>query len=478
MAIRGAAEALEADRPAPSDRLARIEHEAVLNTAKALARRGLETSRCCRWARAASSIPTPCAALMTDRTALVSVMHANNEIGTHPAGRGAGRASRAAAGALFHTDAVQTAGKIPVDVAALGVDLLSISAHKFGGPKGVGALWIRRGRAAAAVRHRRHAGAQPPRRAPRTCRPLPAWAPRRELRAASTADGAAPRVAALRDRLEQGILQRVPGTAVNGDRGAARAQHHQHQLRPGRSRVAAHRARPRGHRGLDRLGVLVGHARAVARAQGDGLPAPPHAELDPLQPRQRQHRGRDRSRGRRCCRRWSRSCDGLAPARRLDWPRPHARSSSRCRAASTRRWPRRCSPSRATTSSASRCSSTISASGGFGTLLHARRPARRAARGGAPSAFPHYILNFESQFQRHVQSELRQRVRARPHADSLRALQQRAEVLELLDARRRLRRDAARHRPLRAGRARRPTAAVRLRRGATPARTRATSCSR
>ena len=81
---------------------------------------------------------------ITDRTAVLSVMHANNEIGTVQPIDKIGEITKSA-GIYFHTDAVQTAGAIPVDVNRMNVDLLSISAHKLYGPKGVGCLYIRKG---------------------------------------------------------------------------------------------------------------------------------------------------------------------------------------------------------------------------------------------------------------------------------------------------------------------------------------------
>ena len=211
IAIRGAAEALE-----PTGRrhlvASAIEHEAVLNTLKALARRGWRTTLLPVDETGIVS-PEKLRDALADDTALVSVMHANNEIGTiQPIAELARIAHER--GALFHSDAVQSAGKIPVDVRKLGVDMLALSAHKFYGPKGVGALWIRRG-----------------------LRVLPLLTGGRQERSrrAGTENvpgivgiGVAARIAvgkmgeearrlgALRDRLEAGILRAVAGTAVNG----------------------------------------------------------------------------------------------------------------------------------------------------------------------------------------------------------------------------------------------------------------------
>jgi len=212
-ALRGAAEALE-----PTGRkhliATSIEHEAVLVTLKALARRGWRTTLL---PVGESGIVAPDALkeALTDDTAIVSVMHANNELGTiQPVAELAAIARTK--GALFHTDAVQSVAKVPVNVRELGVDLLSLSAHKFNGPKGAGALWIKRGTRIAPIltggKHERT------RRAGTENVPAIAGMGVAAERGRSKLEADAARLAALRDRLEREILSRVPGTMVNGAR--------------------------------------------------------------------------------------------------------------------------------------------------------------------------------------------------------------------------------------------------------------------
>jgi cysteine desulfurase len=140
-------------------------------------------------------------------------MHANNEIGTiQPIAAIAAAAHER--GALLHCDAVQSAGKIPVDVRALGVDLLALSAHKFNGPKGAGALFIKRGTRMQPIltggKHERN------RRAGTENVPAIVGMGVAARQAAAKMASEARRIGALRDRLEQGILRDVPGTVVNG----------------------------------------------------------------------------------------------------------------------------------------------------------------------------------------------------------------------------------------------------------------------
>ena len=211
LAIRGAAESLEAAGRRHLVTSA-FEHEAVLNTVKALGKRGWRVTFV---PVDASGIvdPDALARVVTDDTALVSVMYANNEIGTVQPVRALSGIAHAR-GALFHTDAVQAAGKIPVSVRDLEVDLLSISAHKINGPKGVGALWVKRGVRLVPTmtggKHERNRRAGTENVAGIVGFGAAAAAARRKL----AADGA--RLAALRDKLEQGILSRIDGTDVNG----------------------------------------------------------------------------------------------------------------------------------------------------------------------------------------------------------------------------------------------------------------------
>jgi cysteine desulfurase len=190
-----------------------IEHEAVLNTCQALAARGVTVGYLAA-NREGQIDPQHLRDLLYEipDTSLVSVMHANNELGTVQPLEEIGRITKEA-DVYFHTDAVQSAGKLPIDVNALQVDLLSLSAHKIYGPKGVGALYIR---SSTPLRQFLFGGHHQ-----RGFRPgtenvagIVGLGKAAELAAASLEHDAT-RISALRDDLERGLLQRIPQSRVN-----------------------------------------------------------------------------------------------------------------------------------------------------------------------------------------------------------------------------------------------------------------------
>jgi cysteine desulfurase len=153
-------------------------------------------------------------AALGPRTAIASIMWANNETGTlFPIATLATLAKEV--GALFHTDAVQAVGKLPIDIKTTAVDMLSLSAHKLHGPKGVGALYVRKGTQFSALIHggKQERG----RRGGTENVPGIVGLGKAAQLAAVHMDRDLSRVRDLRDRLEQGILQRVPDSAVTGD---------------------------------------------------------------------------------------------------------------------------------------------------------------------------------------------------------------------------------------------------------------------
>jgi cysteine desulfurase len=194
----------------------RIEHHAVLDTVEQLAHEG--------WERTLLEVD-PCGRLsledlkrsLTGTTVLVSAMHGNNEIGTIAPLREIARLAHEG-GVLVHSDAVQTVGKIPVDVKELDVDALTLSAHKLNGPKGVGALYLRKGIPLEPILH---GGGQERGRRPGTESVALAvgFARALELACARQQEESA-RLQQLRDELEGMILKTFPEAIVNGERGS------------------------------------------------------------------------------------------------------------------------------------------------------------------------------------------------------------------------------------------------------------------
>jgi cysteine desulfurase len=189
-----------------------IEHSAVLQAGNRVAERGVDVTQVAPQSNGLIA-PEDVRAALRPNTRLISVMLANNETGViQPVGEISKIA--AGAGAFFHIDAVQAAGKVPIDVRKIGCHLLSISGHKMHAPKGVGAMFVRRGAPVESLlvggshERRRRAGTE-------NVAGIVGLGKAAELAMKSLEDGTIERVAGLRDRLEREIL-RLPGTGVNG----------------------------------------------------------------------------------------------------------------------------------------------------------------------------------------------------------------------------------------------------------------------
>ncbi len=202
-----------------------IEHEAVLNTCQALEKDGVAVTYLAvdrdgrvdpdavRLAlQSGLSDPKTFSRTVPPATTLITIMHANNELGTVQPLEEIGRLAKEA-DVYFHTDAVQSAGKIPIDVNALHVDLLSISGHKLYAPKGIGALYVRGGTRLRQLLYGGHhqRGFRP---GTENVAGIVGLGKAAEIARKSLVEDAQ-RISVLRDRLEQGLLHRVPQSRVN-----------------------------------------------------------------------------------------------------------------------------------------------------------------------------------------------------------------------------------------------------------------------
>ena len=189
-----------------------IEHHAVLRTSQNLETLGFDVTYLPVDGQGLVDPDAVRRSLRPD-TILISVMHANSEIGTVQPAREIGQLARER-GVPFHVDGVQTFGKLPIDLDAFGIDLLSFSSHKIYGPKGIAGLFIRKGTKMVSVQHggeherRRRAGTE-------NVAGAVGFGKAVEIRARDMAEEAV-RVSALRDRLWEGIRARVPDVRLNG----------------------------------------------------------------------------------------------------------------------------------------------------------------------------------------------------------------------------------------------------------------------
>jgi cysteine desulfurase len=189
-----------------------IEHHAVLHTCQYLEKEGFDVTYLPVDSYGLVN-PVDLEKAITDKTILISVMYANNEIGTIEPIAELGAIARKHK-VYFHTDAVQAIGNIPIDVKSQNIDLLSLSAHKFYGPKGVGALYIRKG---VRIENLIHGGGQERRRRAGT-ENLAGIVGLGKAIEMATEDiaGHNAKIQSMRDRLIKGVLEKIPNTRLNG----------------------------------------------------------------------------------------------------------------------------------------------------------------------------------------------------------------------------------------------------------------------
>ena len=211
-AIFGIVGTLLGAKPAPHIITSSIEHEAVLNTCQALEKQGTSVTYLPVSREGLIDIED-LRSLIRPETALITVMHANNELGTVQPLQQIGRIA-AQRKIPFHSDAVQSAGKIPIDLEELRVDLLSISGHKLYGPKGVGALYVRSGTRLRQFLYGGHhqRGFRP---GTENMAGIVGLGKAAEIARNSLQEDAS-RVFGLRDRLEQGLLAKILDSRANG----------------------------------------------------------------------------------------------------------------------------------------------------------------------------------------------------------------------------------------------------------------------
>ncbi len=262
------------------------EHKAILDTCKRLEKYGYEVTYL-PVAKDGRIDLDDLKRAITDKTILITIMYANNEIGVIQPIQEIGKIAKEK-GILFHSDGVQAVGKIPVDVQKDNLDMISLTAHKIYGPKGCGALYVRRRNPRVQLSAQIDGGGHERgmRSGTLNVPGIVGFGKAAELCQNEMADESKRLSGAPRSPEGHGLRQARRGLHQRLDDPSPAAQH-QHQLRVRRRRIAADGHQRR--RGFQRFGLHLGHAGTQLRTKGAGRRRRPGAHLDPLRPGPLQH---------------------------------------------------------------------------------------------------------------------------------------------------------------------------------------------